>query len=414
MQQFQRHLQLFRDHATDAREKIFQPKNAWILTPLAAFLVTRIIIFFSAYLAEVAIPGMTGPAFWHASPNNIFLDVWARWDSAFYMRIVEQGYSFVLGQQNTVAFFPFYSMLVSVLNIFTNNDLLAGFIVSNLSLFGALVFLYRLTEFEFKDTAIASRTVLFIAIFPTSFFFTAVYTESLFLLLSVATVYFARRQMWAWATLTGFLCSGTRIIGFLVWGVVILEWLRAHGWMLSNFRTGDAWRNLWQGLRHDLPSLAFTALIPFGLFSYMAFLATKFHDPIAFWTTQAAWGRQASGPIQILQQGITTVLNADWMHGQIPYQLVLNMVALGFGLLTIIAIWRRLGASYAIYSTLSILIPAASGLGSLMRYVLVVFPLFMMLAVWSRNRIVERAILVGFAVILGILTTVFVNWIFVA
>ncbi|MEO0597264.1 MAG: hypothetical protein AAF126_14235, partial [Chloroflexota bacterium] len=99
-------------------------------------------------------------------------------------------------------------------------------------LLGALIFLYRLTAFEFDDET-AGRTVFYIAAFPTAFFFSAVYTESTFLLFSVGAFYFARKGEWGWASVMGMLCAGSRIVGVIRFGVIGLEWLRLHGWTFS-------------------------------------------------------------------------------------------------------------------------------------------------------------------------------------
>jgi len=79
-----------------------------------------------------------------------------------------------------------------------------------------------------------------------------------------------------------------------------------------------------------------------------------------------------------------------------------------------VAIWRRLGASYALYCIISIVIPSTSGTGSLSRYALVVFPVFMMLGYWGRRQWLDRLLVITFSVLLGVFTTMFVNWIFVA
>lgn len=391
-----------------------EPRYHWITRPLLAFLVTRFIVFFGAYVAEIAIPGIAGDGLYHVNPNNVLLDVWARWDSGFYLRIVEEGYRFIPGQQSSVAFFPVYPMLMSFAKPFTGSALAAGVLVSNLCLLGALIFLYLLTELEFEDSSVASRTVFYIAAFPTAFFFTAVYTESTFLLLSVSTMYFARKRMWAWAGVFGLMCSASRIIGVVMWGIVGLEWLRSHGWTLGTIHKVEAWKNLWKALRTDWLNLAFICIIPLGLISYMVFLGQTFNDPIAFNTTQSAWGRQMIGPWAVIWNALKGLLGGDFWKGQIWYNVLIDLTAF-FAVLGIsAAIWRRLGASYALYCIISILIPASSGSGSLSRYALVVFPVFMMLGYWGRWHWVDRTIMVIFSVMLGILTTVFVNWIFVA
>ncbi|MEO0561667.1 MAG: mannosyltransferase family protein [Chloroflexota bacterium] len=386
----------------------------WIARPALAFIVTRLIVFFAAYLAEIAIPGVVGDGLYHANPNNVFLDVWARWDSGFYLSIAERGYFFQLGQQSSVAFFPMYPLLMAALTPITGSALAAGVLVSNLALFGALVFLYLLTDLEFEDRATATRAVFYMAAFPTAFFFSAVYTESTFALLAIATMYFARRRLWAWAALFGVLVASTRIVGVVMWGVVGLEWLKVHGWTLSTIHKGSSWRGFWQGLRMDWHSLAIIYLIPLGLISYMLYLNNTFGDPIAFSTTQSAWGREMVGPFVIIYRDLVNLWGADVWRGDIFYHIVVDLAAFALVLFAGVRMWRRLGESYALYSLISVLIPISSGSQSMTRYALVVFPLFMLLGWWGRYELLDRALMVAFSVFLGIFTAIFVNWIFIA
>ncbi|MBK8028346.1 MAG: hypothetical protein IPK17_02320 [Chloroflexi bacterium] len=393
--------------------KLNDPRYHWVTRPLAAFLITRAIVFFAAYIAEIAIPGISGDGLYHVNPSNVWLDVWARWDSGFYLRIAEEGYRFVIGQQSSVAFFPVYPLSMNLLAPFAGSNLAAGVLVSNVYLFFGLIFLYRLTETIFKDSGTATRAVFYIAAFPTAFFFSAVYTESTFLLFSTATAYFARKHQWGWAAVTGILCSASRIVGFLVAGLVIYEWLMAHGWTLATIYKKQAWANLWDGIRKDWPQLLIIALIPLGMVSYMVFLWRTFGDPLAFNTTQSAWGRQMLGPVAIVLRDLGGLLRQNFLTGEIWYHVLLDLGAFFAVLFTTWAIWRRMGAGYGIYVLLAILIPMSSGSGSLTRYVLVIFPFFMMLAHWGRHTVLDRALLVGFSVFLGIFTTIFVNWIFI-
>jgi len=393
--------------------RLNQPEYYWLTRPLMAFLITRVIVFLGAYLAEIAIPGVVKDGFYHVNPNNVWLDVWARWDSAFYIRIVEDGYWFTLGQQSAVAFFPLYPLLVSFLAPFVGT-LAAGVIVSNSLFLGALIFLYKLTELEFNDAAVASRTVFYIAAFPTAFFFTAVYTESTFLFFTISTMYFSRKQMWAWAGLFGLLCASSRIVGIVIWGVVGLEWLRVHGWTLGTIHKREAWTNLFKALKTDWLNLGAICIIPLGLITYMVFLKVQFNDPIAFSTTQSAWGREMIGPIAIIWRDLASLMGGDFLKGDIWWHVILDLSAYFGVLLIAVAIWRRLGAGYALYCILSIVIPSFSGTGSLSRYALVIFPAFMMLGYWGRWQWLDRTVIITFSVLLGILTTLFVNWVFVA
>lgn len=386
----------------------------WITRPLAAFLITRVIVLAAAYFAEVFIPGATGEGLYHVDPNNIFLDVWARWDSGFYLSIVGKGYFFELGQQSSVAFFPLYPLLMSFLMPIAGSALAAGVLISNACLLGGLVFLYRLTELEFGDARTAWRTVFYIAAFPTAFFFSAVYTESTFLFMSVATFYFARKRLWAWAVLFGLLTSSSRIIGVSMLGIVGLEWMRSHGWTLGAIYKPSAWRGLLNGIRTDWFNLLILFIIPLGLVSYMLFLSSTFGDPFAFNTTQAAWGRQNVGFWRVIPQDLGALLQGDFLRGNFYVYVVFDLAAFFAVVILAFIIWRRLGATYAIYCLLSVVIPASSGTGSISRYALVVFPVFMLLGHWGRSSLLDRLLTIGFSVFLGMMTTVFVNWVFVA
>lgn len=405
-------VQTLKDDLRRLIQRINQPEYYWLTRPLLAFLVTRLIIFISAYLAEVAIPGMTGEGFYRVNPNNVWLDVWARWDSAFYLSIVEQGYWFVPGQQSSVAFFPLYPLIVSLFAPFIGT-LAAGVLVSNLFLFGGLVFLYKLTELEF-DADTAGRTVFYIAAFPTAFFFSAVYTESLFLFLTVSTMYFARKGLWAWAGLFGLLCASSRIVGVVIWGVVGLEWLRAHGWTLGTIHRRESWQNLLTALKTDWLNLIAICIIPLGLVSYMLFLNSAFGDPVAFSTTQSAWGREMVGLFAVIGRDLAWFLSGNFLTGEIWWQVAFDLTAYFAVLAVSVVVWRRLGASYALFCIISIVIPSMSGTNSLSRYALVIFPFFMMLGYWGRRAWLDRALIIGFSILLGVLTTMFVNWIFVA
>ncbi|MCB0168970.1 MAG: hypothetical protein KDJ97_00335 [Anaerolineae bacterium] len=385
----------------------------WLYYPLAAFAITRLTLFFAAYLSEIAF-AESGAGGWHAVADNVFLDVWARFDSGFYLRIVQEGYLFKLGEKSNVAFFPVYPLLTDWLVPLVGQEVLAGVIVSNLCLLGALIFLYRLTKLEFDDASTARRTVYYIAAFPTAFFFSAVYTESAFLLWIVGTMYFARRRLWVWAALFGLLTAATRIVGVITFGMVGLEWLRSHGWTISTCFRPEAWWGLLRGLRTDWPSLLVIFVIPLGLLSYMLFLQRQFQDPVAFWTVQAAWGREDLGPVAIIWRDVSGLISQNFFTGKIWWHVLLDVGAFFAVLILSVFVWFRLGEAYAIFCLLSVLIPVSSGTGSMTRYALILFPLFMILGWWGRIGILDRAIMIGFSVFLGIFTAIFANWIFIA
>ncbi len=392
----------------------------WLVQPLFAFGLSRLLIFAAAILGDTFLP--TEPGHWVADPNSPFLSLWAKWDSQWYIQIARDGYWFQPLQMSNVAFFPLYPLSVRVLATFLGGNLvLAGFVLSNLAFCLALVFLYRLAELELTDPdapkgdegrAAARRTVYYLAFFPTAFFFSTVYTESLFLLLSVATIYFARRRRWVLAAAAGILAAATRNLGVVLWALVMWEWLRCQGWRVTKIHRAQTWRNLWSGIKANWPEAIIVAAIPLGLLLYMAFLQINFARPMAFVEVQAAWGRQNIGPVAVVSRELRAMTALTLTQSNLSR--LLNVGTFLAVLAMVPFIWRRLGEGYALYVLIFLLAPASSALQSMIRYVLPLFPVFILLGWWGRRPVLDRALLVTFAVLLGVLTTIFANWVFVA
>ncbi|MEL6527603.1 MAG: hypothetical protein AAFQ07_18020, partial [Chloroflexota bacterium] len=235
-----------------------------------------------------------------------------------------------------------------------------------------------------------------------------------FLLFSVGAFYFARKGEWGWASVMGMLCAGSRMVGVISFGVIGLEWLRSHGWTFSTIYKIDVWKNMGKAIWTDWANLLVIFFVPMGLISYMVFLYVNFNDPIAFSTVQSAWGREQIGAHAVLWRDLRLLLSGDFLRGDIWYLIGVDLVPALLVLASLVWMWRRLGESYAILSALSILIPMNSGTQSLSRYVLVIFPFFMLLGYLGRHRLIDRTLMILFSVFLGVFTGLFVNWIFIA
>lgn len=383
---------------------------AWLKYPLLAFMVSRLLVFGAGMMADAVFP--TDPGHWVADANSTFLSMWAKWDSQYYVDIATDGYWFVPGAQSNVAFFPLYPLLMRVLAPFLGHNLiLAGFVISNVAFLGALIFLYLLAELE-VDSAAARRAIFYLALFPTAFFFSAVYTESLFLLLTIATMYFARKRLWLIAALAGMLAAATRNLGVVMWVLVMWEWLRAQGWRIRSVTAPQSWRGLRSGLWMRWIEIAIIALIPLGLLLYMYFLNQNFERPLAFFETQSAFGRENIGPIAVIRRSLGNLVGMPFGRGWLTN--FWNLAAL-LGFLGLVPfIWRRLGGGYALIVLICLLVPATSAMGSIIRYVLPLYPVFILLGAWGRREWLDRALISTFAMSLGLFTAIFVNWIFVA
>jgi Gpi18-like mannosyltransferase len=372
---------------------------------LLAFCITRVGIALVVYVATPVLPDPVDPPRSYLRPDNTLLDVFgSRWDAGLYRSIAVDGYRYSDGALPTVAFFPLLPIAMRLLTPLTGNVLDAGLLVTNSALLLSVMLLYRLVAREWDD-ATADRTVWYLLLFPTSFFGSANYSESLFLLCSVAALYAARCQRWFSATVAGVLATLSRPVGVLVAPLLLVEW-----WTQRR-------RNPQTGRPPLIAALASVdALI--GLFAYMVYLQIKFDDPLAFLHAQAYWGRTQRSPLSLVgdlfklpPDGWSAALPA----GRVPINAwidalcVLLFIVLGVVLLR----WRRW--SEAAFVLLGTFIVINSGAWiSQRRHVWVLFPAFVVLARWGEQRWVDRLITVVFLLGLGLFTAMFANWYWVA
>ena len=295
--------------------------NRWLWVPALAFLVTRLGIVAIAALSVSLIPESTTPTPYHLrGQENVLVDLLgSRWDTGFYVSIATEGYRYEGVPLPSVAFFPLLPLLMRLLGGLTGDVVPAGILISNVALLAAMMLLYRLTDEQFGSST-ASRAVWYTLIFPMSFFGSAIYTESLFLLCAIGAFYAARRGHWAIAALLGVCLTMTRLVGIIIAPVLLVEWLM-------------------QRRRADMPIPQFRALsaafiAPLGLLVYMVYLRQTFGDPLAFVHASAAWARVPQPVPQLINEllhasGGPNVLN-DW----IDLLAVAAFLVLGIVLLT--------------------------------------------------------------------------------
>lgn len=313
------------------------------------------------------------------------VDVWARWDSDWYLRIAESGYRW---PSSTPAFFPGYPLLVAGLGrLLGDHFLLAGLVVSLVACAGAFVLLYRLVVERLGDDD-ARRSVLYLALFPTSFFLGAVYGEALFLLLAVGTFVLAERGRPGWA-------SG-------VAGLALLT--RAQGIALVPALAVFAWRS-----PRRTRGLALLA-VPLALFlAFPIALEAWIGHGLAFLDAQKIWDRSLAplGPLGGLVQAVGE-------GDLIGPALAVAMLALG------VLAWRVLGAPYGVYALAALAIPMAvpserlGGLYSFPRFALVAFPCLVALAVLGRDRRVHAVVVAVLAAGLAVGVVRWALWYWVA
>src|SRR6266699_3054630 len=177
------------------------------------FVATRVLLVLVTYIGFILFP--VPPHVYPVSAVNItaLLTSWNHWDAANFTRIAQNGYQTIYD----TAFFPLFPLLIKCIAfLFGNNGYIAiGMILSNLALLGALFVLYQIAT-DALGEQIGRRTLLYLCLFPTAFYFFAPYTESLFLLFTAASFLAMRRRHWLIAGIMGFLASLTRNSGLLL------------------------------------------------------------------------------------------------------------------------------------------------------------------------------------------------------
>lgn len=318
-----------------------------------------------------------------------YLSIWYQWDANWYMSIIADGYRWIPGDQSNVAFFPLYPVVVRGAGWLLGGDyLMGGLIISSAFMFGGMLFLYRLVRDEYGDD-VADRAVWLLAIFPVSVFFTTLYTESLFLMTSIAAFYYARRSRWALAGAWGMLAALTRVTGMLLLLPLAWEYLSQKDFSLRKIK----------------PSVLWLALVPAGLFIYMGYLYGDFSEPLAFAKTQAAgWGHEFKLPWGSFGHDISFLMDQSELW--VIYELAATALLIGL----IVAGIRKLPGSYTVYMVMSLMLPLTGGTTkSMSRYLLVVFPLFILMALYTKKRPVFITVSTVSIILLAMSTAAFVT-----
>lgn len=308
-----------------------------------------------------------------APETNPWLEPWQRWDTLHYQAIAERGYGAFEDALFTPPLFPWLMGLAAPL--FAGNTLASGLFVSSLAFLGCLIAIHLTARFEFGSEGDAFRATLLLASFPTAFFLAAAYSESLFLLGAIMCLYSARKRQWLAAGLWGALAASTRTPGpFLVVPLAYTAW---QAW-----RSGD-WRSWLAPVLTGLGALVFPLYVwielgkpPTAILG--ALNARGGHLTFPGWNVIEAAGRLVRG--QLVEE---------------------NLIELSFTILFIILtifIWKKLPRIYGVYAaTLMLLFLARIGspqpLVSMARYVLEIFPAFLLLALWARKPWANRLIL---------------------
>jgi hypothetical protein len=384
--------------------------------PLKAFICSRLLVLMAGIGGVLTVRQQAGAAgasgvIAQLGPigNATAGAVLRQFDASYYLAIASHGY--LATAPDHLAFFPLYPGLIRVLGLLSGSNVIAGLVISSASFALALVLLHRLAELELGSRA-ADATVLLVAFAPLSFFFTAIYTESLFLLLSVGAVLAARRERWALAGILAGLATLTRPTGILLVVPLIIMRLRA-----GRLDRQLAW-----------------PLIPVGaLLGYLAILVADGFPWLAPFRQGAAWQRVTVGPFTGIASAVVTAWHSAVaiVRGRVVFaptlggpftpsaECILLLVVLAIATGFLVTCFRRLPLQYGAYAGAVLLMCVSSPvigqpLLSFDRYVLTIFPLWMAAGAWIARRRLERVAVAVGSILLVFYTFYFARGSFIA
>jgi hypothetical protein len=340
----------------------------------------------------------------------------ARWDAVWFLGIADSGYD----NAERTAFFPLYPLLVKCGGVLCGSPLLAALAVSWAAFVVALSALHRLAVIEVGPDA-ARWAVIALALFPGSLWFSAAYSESVFLAVSVGAVLAARSGHWAWAGALGALAAATRSAGIVLLVPLALLWLDAR-----RRREATAEQLLW------------LALVPVGLGAFCGFLALEGQSATAPFHAQDTWHRSLAGPWAGVRDGAVAAYDGvrQLLHGSADRVYFTeaagdplaigrhNIMLFGFLAAAVPALagaLRRLPLAHGAYALAALALPLSYPVGpqplmSLPRFEAVLYPLFLWLGLWlARGPAWRRTVVLGtFAAGLAAFSALFSTWHWVA
>lgn len=331
--------------------------------------------------------------------SSFLLYPFSNFDGVYYLLIAAKGYTVNAG------FFPLFPLSINFLASIIGSSLfspsqyfIANFLVTSYFL-AALFIFYRVIKLDYKEN-IAIWSILFLLIFPTSFFFAAVYSESLFLLLSLISFYFARKRKWFISGFFAGLLSATRLVGIFMLPSILYEYFKYEK-------------------NKSLTKLLSIFLAPLGLVTYIFYNFQKWGTPFYFIQAQGNFANNRTvDSIVLFPQTVFRYLKILISIKPTIYEWWVALFELSFCIFALILFyigWRKkIRFSYLLFGILCFLLPVSSGtLSGLPRYILPIFPIFIGLAL-IKNKLFKITYSVISAALLFIFFMLFAKGYFIA
>jgi hypothetical protein len=369
---------------------------------------TRVGVLVVGFLAVVLMGYAPNAPPWRVYGEDL-LDLPARWDTGWYLMVAVDGYQWRASQadkQQNIAFFPVFPMMMRYTALLAGRQTMwAGVVISLVAFFFASLYLFRLAR-QFIEHEAAAAAVALLASYPFALFFSAAYTESLFLLTIVAACYhFERDELWQ-AALWGLVAGLTRPNGCLLSIVLLLIAIRplwAQGWR-PTLPPAFGWPRL-------ADRIAAAAAPGVGMLIYSTYIYFLTGNPLQWAAQNAAWGRVYRGLDTLVTERIHWI-GQDGLYEYASTRTLdmLQAVAVVFALICVWPVFRRLGLAYATMILVNLIPPLAmGGLLSMGRVTSVLFPIFIWLAaaIPATHRFGWIA---GFAMMQALCAIMFFTW----
>ncbi|HKP68096.1 MAG TPA: mannosyltransferase family protein [Pyrinomonadaceae bacterium] len=295
------------------------------------------------------------------------LEIWKRWDAVHYLKIAETGYTAVGDDRFLIVFFPLYPLLVRSFSYITGNYLVAAFLVTTIASVAVGLLFRQLVKLDHPEKT-ARLAVLFLFVFPTSYFLHIPYTESLFLALVIGSFLAARKRFWLTASILGGLACMTRVNGLILVFALAFE-------LWDEYRETREFNRAW----------LFLGLIPAGFGAYLILNYLITGNPITFLEYQREhWHRYFRVPWEGLYESCKRMFNPKIVHAQLYGVQEMLFVVIGFAA-TVVG-WSRLRNSYRAWMVANwLMFVSTSFVLSVPRYTLTLFPLFILVAMAAKR-----------------------------
>jgi hypothetical protein len=311
-------------------------------------------VFIITYLIKVALMLLV------MITNQKHLDAehlyWIQWDSPHYLDIARDGYVTSGTEALWIVFYPLYPILIKIFGTIFQNFELTSVILSIIFSFAASIAFFELTLLDFSKK-VALKSVWFLSIFPTAYFMQSAYTESLFLFLTILSIYLFRRQKFVSSGVTAAFSSATRVNGIFLSPLFLIE-------MIENIKQKNWYK-------------AFFSLIlsPVGLFTYLSINVYLYGDPFYFTKPlESNWYKKFAPP----WEGISNLFASfppitDYLY----FAYFLEAASLIGAFIISFFVFFKIRKSYAVYMWINLLLfVSTSFVVSTPRYVLSLFPIF--------------------------------------